>query len=81
MNTGMLWFDNRNRPLVEVLLEANSYYQQKYGATPDVAFVNPSAIERETVINGLTVKPMKEVLKKHIWIGKSAEPEQKELFD
>ena len=78
MNTGMLWFDGRQRPLVEVLLEANTYYQKKYGAKPNTAFVNPSAVERETVINGLTVKPMKEIRKGHIWLG--CEEQQPGLF-
>lgn len=69
MNTGMLWLKSHEKPQLDAILEASAYYERKYGVRPDVAFVNPAELP-ERAPDGIKVEPMKEVLKKYLWIGK-----------
>lgn len=41
MATGMLWFDNSDTDLATKIKQAASYYQDKYGETPNLVFIKP----------------------------------------
>jgi len=77
MNVGMLWFDNDPKAELAVKIQrAASYYQNKYGRSPNLCFVHPSMIPTttpkpsgEVKSAGIEVRPTRSVLPNHIWIG------------
>lgn len=78
MNIGMLWYDNDHKAEINTKIQrAATYYQSKYGADPNVCFVNPCMIKVETNDNGqqlrtsgkITIKTSTSVLPNHFWIG------------
>jgi len=72
MDTGMLWFStDKSADLLAEINSAAHYYQNKYGRSPNLCFINPNAMEK---INGrenatIAIKPDKTVLPGHLWIG------------
>ena len=74
MKEGLLWFDdNPSRTLAEKIASAARRYRQKFGATPNVCFVHPSAADGECEVGGVTVAPLRSVLRHHFWVGVRAE--------
>ncbi len=71
MNIGMLWFDNDPKAGLDTKIErAASYYQKKYGKTPDLCFVHPSMLgDGKLPISPIEVRPNQSVLPHHFWIG------------
>jgi hypothetical protein len=70
MNTGMLWFDNDpKKGLAKKIAEAVQYYRTKYGQTPNLCMVNPSALGEEVEFDGVVVKSYRPILTGHLWIG------------
>lgn len=71
MNIGMLWFDNRKDPLDAKIARAAEYYKSKYGTTPTLCFVHPSAMpgDPEQQHVGLTVRRSRAVPRNHFWLG------------
>ena len=72
MDIGMLWFStDKSSDLFAEINSAAKYYQNKYGRSPNLCFVNPGSMEK---INGrqnatIAIKPDKKVLPGHLWIG------------
>lgn len=77
MNIGMLWFDNDTKSeLSSKIQRAATYYQQKYGKTPNVCFVHPSMIPANTQPKlNLELRTTRSVLPNHFWLGISANGE------
>jgi hypothetical protein len=73
MERGMLWFDNNPKTDIKTKVQlAADYYQKKFGRFPDLCFVHPSELSRETVTeNKITIRPYRPVLPGHLWIGLS----------
>lgn len=71
MHTGMLWFDNSEKPLSEKLKKAIEYYQKKNGRLPDLCLVHPEDMGKGINPNdvSIVVRPYRPVLPGHIWIG------------
>lgn len=70
MKAGMLWFDNDpKKDLTKKIAEAVRYYRTKYGQTPNLCMVNPSALGEEVKFDGVMVKSYRPVLPGHLWIG------------
>jgi hypothetical protein len=76
MHTGMLWFDNSQMDISVKVRKAMEYYRKKYGRKPDLCLVHPSMLlipgraERVgLIVDGMTVRPYRQVLPGHIWIG------------
>lgn len=70
MQTGMLWFDNDPKTALTAKIErAASYYQKKYGHTPDLCLVHPSMVGQEIVAGRIVVRPYRPVLPGHFWLG------------
>ena len=77
MKIGMLWFDNNPKDdLITKVARASQYYQQKYGKTPNLCYVHPSAMttnsrpeSAKVVAAGVEVRASREVLPHHFWIG------------
>jgi hypothetical protein len=68
MMTGMYW--QSNKPLETRLNEAIQYYRKKYGHLPTAARVNPKQLtDHEVMIQGVTVKPMREIPLNVLWLG------------
>lgn len=75
MHTGMLWFDNSPSPLADKIRKAADYYAKKYGRTPNLCLVHPSALVGIDVApNAIEIRPYRPVLPGHIWIGVEDEP-------
>jgi len=74
MREGLLWFDDDpRRQLEEKIEQAAMRYRQKFGALPDVCYVNDKAIDKAEVrIGGVSVLPMHTVQPHHFWIGRAA---------
>lgn len=79
MNTGMLWYDNNpKQPLSKKIERAAEYYQNKYGQAPNLCLINPGEALRESVkIPGITVRPYRPILPKHLWLGVETEEAKK----
>lgn len=71
MNTGMLWFDNDPKAdLNNKIQRAVDYYSKKYGQAPNLCFVHPSMLGKETLTSTkMEIKPSRSVLPHHFWIG------------
>lgn len=71
MNIGMLWFDNDPKANLKLKVErAASYYQRKYGQTPDVCFVHPSMVlSNPEKPPSIEIRTNSSVLPNHFWIG------------
>lgn len=70
MNTGMLWFDDSDKPLQTKIKRAVDYYQEKYETSPNLCVVHPSMIpEGETTFESIMVKHATAVMPHHYWIG------------
>ncbi len=74
MDIGMLWYDgDTKRQLSEKISRAVAYYQSKYGAQPNVCYVNPSLLTHhpEPAALGVQLRPARTVLPDHFWLGVS----------
>jgi len=73
MKTGMLWLDaDARRTFDEKVQRAVEYYQQKYGAMPDLCLVNPTSFaDEEMSVGPVKVKRTRTVLPHHFWVGLS----------
>jgi hypothetical protein len=77
MNIGMLWYDNDPKVDLTIKIQrAASYYQDKYGKSPNLCFVHPSMLPTQpeaapTGIKsaGIDVRPNRAVLPNHLWMG------------
>jgi len=78
MNIGMLWYDNdKNSELNSKIQRAATYYQNKYGAIPNVCFVHPSMLGTPIQVNdekclesgSILIRTSSSVLPNHFWIG------------
>ena len=79
MKTGMLWFDNDPKTVLQAKVErAAEYYRQKYGSLPNVVMVHPSMLtensnkDAELEYNSskkIKIRPYSPVLPGHLWIG------------
>jgi hypothetical protein len=72
MDIGMLWFStDKSSDLFSEINSAAKYYQNKYGRSPNLCFVNPSTLEKisEHCSNNIAIKPDKSVMPGHLWIG------------
>jgi len=68
--TGMLWLDDdKKRPFTEKVQRAAQYYREKYGLTPNICLVNPNQLAEEQCVGGIAVKPARNVLMHHFFIG------------
>lgn len=73
MEIGMLWRDaDPNRSLAEKVIRAATYYARKYGQPADLCYAHPSMVAEEGQQCGaVRVKPDREILPNHFWIGVS----------
>ncbi len=74
MDVGMLWFDNDKKADLQVkVARAASYYQKKYGQSPNLCFVHPSMLpagkNSSSGNKGVEIRPSKSLLPNHFWLG------------
>lgn len=79
MDIGMLWFDNDNNADLNAKVErAASYYQKKYGQSPNLCFVHPTMLSqngKKTKKRAVRKTPDVELrtshslLPNHFWLG------------
>ncbi len=71
MDIGMLWYDNDARQdLAQKVARAAAYYRVKYGAAPNLCYVNPALLPQgPQVADGVQVRPARTVLPNHFWLG------------
>ncbi|MEK6221660.1 MAG: hypothetical protein N2D54_05380 [Chloroflexota bacterium] len=71
MDTGMLWFDNdQASPLFQKVEKAASYYQKKYGNTPNLCYIHPKMALNESAQAGpVKIKSSRTILPHYFWIG------------
>jgi hypothetical protein len=78
MQSGLLWFDNDpHRQLAVKIADAARRYQEKFGAAPNICYVNQAALEgdetklpvQEMQASSLRVVPASNVLLHHFWVG------------
>jgi hypothetical protein len=70
MDTGMLWFDDSNRPLTEKVETAVAYYQDKYEHSPNLCAVHPSMLpEGDTKMGRIEIRGASAVMPHHFWLG------------
>jgi hypothetical protein len=75
MKTGLLWFDDDPRKqLEEKVGRAVTHYQRKYGRSPTLCFVHPSALDGNgqrgvKKAGGVEIRAGRSVLPNHFWLG------------
>jgi hypothetical protein len=72
LSEGMLWFDDSSsRSLTHKVEQAANYYQNKYGARPNVCYVHPSCLSDNDSPSLETIKILASgyVLPHHFWLG------------
>lgn len=70
MKEGMLWLDDsKQRPLTEKVKRAAAYFEKKYQRKPNLCQVNHEQLAGQMVVDGVTVKPVSNVLLHHFWLG------------
>ena len=80
MKTGLLWFDDDPRKqLEEKVLRAATHYEHKYGQSPSLCFVHPSALSADRQALGdngkvrragaVEIRAGRSVLPHHLWLG------------
>ena len=76
MFSGLLWYDaGLMKDLAGAVTKASARYQEKFGKTPDVCFVNSAQFaELASSEVPLPVQPKQTVLLNHIWLGVSPAP-------
>lgn len=81
MYVGMLWFNNDSKTELKVkVTRAADYYRRKYGKAPNMCYVHPSMLSRNTSAleaalqaGSVEVRGLSTVLPNHFWIGISAQ--------
>lgn len=68
-NIGMLWYDDDDKSMIEKIKDAAEFYQNKYGAKPNRAFVRDVEFDPEMTIDGIEIRPSVLVARNHVWIG------------
>jgi len=82
MKVGLLWFDDDPcRELEQKVLRAVTHYECKYGRSPDLCFVHPSALGgngRHPVkqAGGVEIRTGRSVLPHHFWLGVAEDKSQ-----
>jgi len=71
METGMLWFDDDGkRALADKVTRAAEYYQKKYGRSPTMCYVHPTALPSDLEsAGGVRLRSASTVLVNHLWLG------------
>lgn len=70
MDTGMLWFDDSDRPLATKIERAVTYYRDKYEKAPNLCVVHPSMMpDTKSEIKLVELKEATAVMPHHYWIG------------
>lgn len=70
MDTGMLWLDvNPETTLSAKIERAAEYYRNKYGRSPNLCMVHPSALVAGQDMPQITIRPWRYVLPGHLFIG------------
>ena len=73
MEKGLLWYDdNPKLDLAEKIGQAARRYRQKYGASPNVCYVHPSALGdngKVKTVGDVRVSSRRSVLLHHFWVG------------
>ncbi|HYN88807.1 MAG TPA: hypothetical protein VER55_09765 [Ardenticatenaceae bacterium] len=71
---GLLWFDDdKQTPVAEKIAQAARRYREKFGRAPTICFVHPEEPVPAPKVAGLTVQPLRTVLRHHFLVG-VAEP-------
>ena len=82
MKTGLLWFDDDPRKMLEEkVLRAATYYERKYGQSPDLCFVHPSVFNGNgkrlvKKAGGVEIRAGRSVLPDHFWLGVAEDKSQ-----
>ena len=70
MNIGMLWLDaDQVRSLDDKVTRAAEYYQEKYGRSPELCYVNNKLLTEERSVGQIEIRPTKSVQVNHFWLG------------
>ncbi len=75
MMTGMLWWDgDKNASLAAKVQKALAYYTKKYQRRAELCLINDIDaqgvdLNEASKVCGLTVRPAKNVLRYHLWMG------------
>ena len=70
MKVGMLWLDDDKKTTLEdKVLRAAAYYREKYGRAPNLCLVNKSTVEEAQQVGQIHIRPVKNVLPNHFWVG------------
>ena len=79
MKTGLLWFDDDPRKQLEQkVLRAATHYERKYGHSPNLCFVHPSAFngKHKAKAGAVEIRTGRSVLPHHFWLGMAEKPQQ-----
>ena len=73
MKEGLLWYDDDpKRDFAEKVAQAARRYRKRFGVSPTVCYVHPSAMSGDSTgqeVGKLHIAPLSTVLLHHFWIG------------
>jgi hypothetical protein len=77
MDIGMLWFDDRSKPLQEKVEQAAAFYEDKFGNKPTHCLVHPSTLNGgEGLVGSVMVRKARNVMPNHYWVGVEDKPKK-----
>lgn len=63
----LMWFNDRTKPLEQIIADAANAYSARFGLTPNVTYINSELPIVE--VEGIEVKVRKDIQKPILWIG------------
>lgn len=69
MTKGMLWFDEKNKPLSEKICEAVRYYARKYRQTPNFCLVPLTVDLSACQVTGIVIRQDRQIARNHLVVG------------
>jgi len=76
MISGMLWLDgDSHRSLDDKVQRAVDYYEEKYGSTARVCYVNKELAAEETQVGSVKVMPLATVMRHHFLVVAEQPPQ------
>ncbi len=73
MKSGLLWYDNSSKSISDKIEAAARRYKEKFGAPPDMCFVNPNDLENAKAKPNVKIHIATKttIMPNHIWLGMS----------
>lgn len=75
MQSGMLWYDNSQKTILEKIIKLAQRYHEKFSVMPDTCYVHPDDAPAGTdSVDGIHIGAKPTIMPNHIWLGVARTP-------